>query len=130
LDDLHVLPSPVPHTKLSKINEIHEKGDRGGRIEDLQFSKEESGHLFSDFGVREGDSGAEPDAVEISYFWGAYMCPDRSTRADISIFPSTQFTLVQIKSTIQIGHASIDSTTLTRHYPCLPADFLHYSFPS
>ena len=26
---LHVVPSPVPHTKLSKINEMHEKGDRG-----------------------------------------------------------------------------------------------------
>ncbi len=23
---------PVPHTKLSKINEMHEKGDRGGRM--------------------------------------------------------------------------------------------------
>ena len=30
LDGLHVVPSPVPHTKLSKINEMHEKGDRGG----------------------------------------------------------------------------------------------------
>ncbi len=28
--DIHVTPSPVPHTKLPKINEIHEKGDRGG----------------------------------------------------------------------------------------------------
>jgi len=32
LDGTHVVPSPVPLTKFSKINEIHEKGDRGGRI--------------------------------------------------------------------------------------------------
>ena len=28
---MHIVPSPVPHTKLSKINEIHEKGNRGGQ---------------------------------------------------------------------------------------------------
>jgi hypothetical protein len=27
--------------------------------------------LFSDYGVREGDSGAEPDAVGISYVQGS-----------------------------------------------------------
>ena len=27
---MHIVPSPVPHTKSAKINEIHEKGDRGG----------------------------------------------------------------------------------------------------
>ena len=52
---------PVPHTKSTKINEIHEKGDRGGRKEIFSFHK---GHreypiLFSDFGVRSRDSGAE-----------------------------------------------------------------------
>ena len=30
LDGTQVVPSPVPHAKFSKINEIHEKGDRGG----------------------------------------------------------------------------------------------------
>jgi len=39
LDGFHVIPSPVPHTKLSKTNEMHEKGDRGGRKEIFYFSK-------------------------------------------------------------------------------------------
>ena len=30
LDGTQLEPSPVPHTKLTKINEMHEKGDRGG----------------------------------------------------------------------------------------------------
>ncbi len=30
LDGTHVVPSPVPHAKFSKISEMHEKGDRGG----------------------------------------------------------------------------------------------------
>jgi len=34
-----IVPSPVPHTKFAKINEIHEKGDRGGRKEIFCFSK-------------------------------------------------------------------------------------------
>jgi len=54
---ISVVPSPAPHTKFSKINEMHEKGDRGGEMEVLLYY----------LGVREGDSGAEPDAVEISY---------------------------------------------------------------
>ncbi len=33
--------SPVPHTKLSKINEIHEKGDRGRRMGGLVSSEKE-----------------------------------------------------------------------------------------
>ena len=27
---MQIVSSPVPHTKSTKINEIHEKGDRGG----------------------------------------------------------------------------------------------------
>jgi len=50
---MHIVPSPVPHTKSTKINEIHEKGDRGGRTGDI-----------SDFGVRVRDFGVERPAVE------------------------------------------------------------------
>jgi len=38
-------------------------GDRGGGMEVLLLLKGERESLFL-FGVREGDSGAEPDAVE------------------------------------------------------------------
>jgi len=34
----HIVPSPVPHTKATKINEMHEKGDRGGEKEVFLFS--------------------------------------------------------------------------------------------
>ena len=30
---------PVPHTKSTKINEIHEKGDRGRSISDTEYKK-------------------------------------------------------------------------------------------
>ena len=38
---IQIVPSPTPHTKAAKINEIHEKGDRGeeqinGRSMDLR----------------------------------------------------------------------------------------------
>ena len=36
---VQIVPSPVPHTKFAKINEIHEKGDRGGRKGIFCFSK-------------------------------------------------------------------------------------------
>ncbi len=33
---MYIEPSPVPHTKLTKINEMHEKGDRGGGMGECQ----------------------------------------------------------------------------------------------
>ena len=39
---------------------------------------------FSDSGVREGDSGAEPDAVEISYFRDPYTIQGSSSAAEYS----------------------------------------------
>jgi len=57
LDGTHVIPSPVPHTKFSKINEIHEKGGQGWREGNVSFY----------IGVRGRDFGAERPAVEISY---------------------------------------------------------------
>ncbi len=36
--DMNIIPSPVPHTKLSKFNEIHEKGGRGeGQTSGISF---------------------------------------------------------------------------------------------
>jgi hypothetical protein len=32
LDGTHIVPSPVPHTKFSKINEIHKKGGQGREV--------------------------------------------------------------------------------------------------
>jgi len=68
LDGLHVLPSPVPQHQIAlKSTKFTKRGTGAEEWGIFLFSKEESRHLFSDFGVREGDSGAEPDAVEISY---------------------------------------------------------------
>ena len=68
------------HTKFSKINEIHKKGDRGGGTEALLFFISGCGEVTagcpagaaSAEQVRERSErdlrpGAEPDAVEISY---------------------------------------------------------------
>ena len=39
---VQIVPSPVPHTKFAKINEIHEKGDRGeGQIDDRSINLRE-----------------------------------------------------------------------------------------
>ena len=39
---IQIVTSPIPHTKLSKINEIHEKGDRGGGKNICSFRKKVS----------------------------------------------------------------------------------------
>ena len=56
LDGTHEVPSLVPHTEPTEINGMHEKG-----------AGAEEWEIFSDFGVRGRDFGAERPAVEISY---------------------------------------------------------------
>ena len=50
---IQIVTSPIPHTKLSKINEIHEKGDRGGKMDVFLFLS----------GVRGRDFDAERPTV-------------------------------------------------------------------
>jgi hypothetical protein len=39
LDGTHIVPTPVPHTEITEINGMHEKGDRGGGKDALLFFK-------------------------------------------------------------------------------------------